>query len=313
MNKVKGYIVNDSVLESWNKKFVPDFDLFFFAENHEYVETELFTFSIKNDFSLDDRTSFVTWGISDKAKFYAKIHNDDFLKLSKENQKEIIKQQWVLGRGVLFKESELLLLLKNNSNENLKTLEVLKDYSIEEDAINEKIFILQGHTWKRLSPLIRKSILLNYADLWVNDNAVFHNLKQSEQDSLSKEYPHLIPFIDHFPSRNGPNCFASVIAVVTGDLNHMNDWMQSEQFIKLLKQHNYLKTITTNYKKQDVLVWKNQNGTPVHAAFLLNDKLSFNKHGQTMFNPWQVLPTSDVIKSWNNDGFQLEVFRREFN
>ncbi len=59
-----------------------------------------------------------------------------------------------------------------------------------------------------------------------------------------------------------------------------------------------------------VLVWFNQNHQPIHAAYVLTKSYGFNKHGQTMFYYWQILPLGEVLASWNHPDYVLATFRR---
>lgn len=311
MKQINGYIVTDKTLNSWTNKLIPNYDLFFFEEKPNYFPAESFDTNQKNNFSRDDGTSFETWNVNNKAKFFARITNAAYLKMSLEHRQTVIWQQWLLGRGMVFKESEILSLLSGLIEEEiLPTSKLLNENSAFDPVAKEKILLIQGHSWKRFSSNVKIQFLLNYAGLWVDDHALLKSLDEKEQESLNKEFPVLFPFFDSFPSSNGSNCLAAVITAVTNNSNFISEWMQPDRFLKLLHDSNYLKAKTHSVKKQDVLVWKSSDNKPVHSAFALNDRLLFNKHGQTMFNPWQILNISEVLRSWNDDKLQLEVYRK---
>lgn len=49
-------------------------------------------------------------------------------------------------------------------------------------------------------------------------------------------------------------------------------------------------------------LWFNDADQVIHSCFVLNNEFAFNKQGQTMFHPWQILRVPDIVKSWKHSG-----------
>ncbi|WP_456271110.1 hypothetical protein [Bacillus sp. AK031] len=306
MNNLNGYHLPDEVLSAWEDKLLPDYDIFFFRDNPQYVTCEEFRPEDRTAFSLDVKTSFATWSISRDAKYYSKITNKDFILLTEEQQKEILEQQWLLGRGMLFLEDDLKALFKDESAE---ALEVLLQSSFFNKEINKTVYMIQGHLFALFTAGAKREFLLSYAALWTVDHPVLPQLPQSLCMKLMEEFTGISPFFDSFSTKNGPNCLAATAVAASNNPKLIEEWMQPERFASILKTEQYNPVSAEYLQKRDVLVWKNQQEQIVHAAYLLSAIYCFNKHGQTMFNPWQVQKAEDVIASWNHEDLNMQVYR----
>jgi hypothetical protein len=75
----------------------------------------------------------------------------------------------------------------------------------------------------------------------------------------------------------------------------ISQWIQQGALLTGLHLQGYelfteTSSVSTELVKEgDVLIWKNSDQVPIHASYSLGDSLVFNKDGQTMFNPWQVV------------------------
>lgn len=311
MKKIKGYTVTEEVLKGWDERFVPNFDYFYFTYKPDFMETQELAAFNKANFTLDIMTAFCTWGIKEEAKYIGKILNANYLKLQHEQQQEIIHQQWQLGRGLIFTDEEIVQLLEGLSEVELShSLEILKTNASITLENGSKIVMLLGHNWRRLSDGARKMLLLNYAELWTDEASLLTSLDNDKRNEYNRKFPVLFPYFDSFPAVNGPNCFATAIVALTNDLSYVNQWMKQDAFLRILEEQNYKRIDGEEVQNSDMLVWVNNEGTQVHAAFVLDEKVSFNKHGQTMFNPWQIIKTDEVIRIWNENGFKLQIYRR---
>ncbi|WP_421385061.1 hypothetical protein ACOJQI_09930 [Bacillus salacetis] len=304
--KVNGYVLPNETLIEWKQRLVPAYDIFFFKNQPDFMACKEIKADTRLSFSLNDKTSFTTWAISNEAKYYISISNEEFMELTEEQKKQIIKEQWKMGRGLILTEENLITLLPTETRE---VLEILEYSSYEDKEQNGKVYMIQKFLWDMLSNETRTQFLSNYAKMWTDETALFDQLSENDQSLIRKEFRTLSTFIDTFSSKNGPNCLAAAAAALTGDISVIGEWMKPERFYSLMEDNQYRKINRTNLKKLDVLVWKNKQGQAVHASTLLNSKYCFNKHGQTMFNPWQVLKVEDVMESWGRE-FQIEIYRK---
>lgn len=305
MKQLQGYILTDEVLREWRERLVPAYDLLVFRNQPGFLTCKEFSSETPHTFSLDDKTAFATWAVSKEAKYYTTIDNKEYLKLTEEQKKQIIKEQLELRRGMILSEEEMISLLGSRDD---KTFQILEQSSYTNH--DKKVYMIQRFLLELLPLESQTEFLLNYAAMWTNDKALYADLDEVIRNSFNKEYGTLAPFFDHFSSKNGPNCLAAAAAGFTKDVNLIEEWMHPDRFFELLKQHQYLQHESGLLKERDVLVWKNEHGQAVHAVYLLNSRYCFNKHGQTMFNPWQVLPVEQVMESWSQDGYQIDLYRR---
>jgi hypothetical protein len=307
MIQLNGYVLLNETLEEWKKRFVPAHDIFFFADEPEFLNCSELTANTPLSFSLDEKTAFATWAICNEAKYYTTLSNEAFLKLTDEQKKHIIKEQWELGRGLVLSEEDVKTLIPDGMEE---AFGILEQTSYFDERLNAKVFMIQNFIWESLSPHIQSQFILNYAALWTDERAAFNEINDYSRNEIRNEYQNLSAFFETFSSKNGPNCLAAAAAAFNEDISVIREWMHPERFFEILRNNQYIKINTEELEKQDVLVWKDKEGQAVHAATLLNSRYCFNKHGQTMFNPWQVLAVQDVIDSWSGEKFQMEIYRK---
>ncbi|MBN3552875.1 hypothetical protein JYA63_01200 [Fictibacillus nanhaiensis] len=300
MKTIKRYAISQETLEKWNRIFVPVLDFFYFRSKPEHFPSHKITEINQTAFTLDVRTSFLTWSIDKKAKFISVMSNEDFHALTTLEKEKIIAEQKALSRGLVFTEDELKDLLKNvNLPDTDYQLEILK-----QGASFQDIVILQKSNWDQVSKDVQHAILMNYADDWITEYALEPEIRESYQT----RYPELYPYMDTFPEKNGPNCLAAVASAIRSSTDDIMCWMQVEPFFHLLEKNHYRHIVTSSVQATDVWVWFNEQDLAVHAAYLLSEKHAFNKHGQTMFNPWQVIQINELKKAWAN--FSCKIYRR---
>ncbi|MBY6037747.1 hypothetical protein KUV80_13835 [Fictibacillus nanhaiensis] len=300
MNSIKGYQVPQNVLCNWEQNWVPDFDLFYFVEKPECIPVYTIEEINKKFLTLNVRTSFLTWSIDKRAKYVSHVSNKDFLALLPHVKREIIAEQKRLNRGLMFTEIEMRSLLEGlDLTDQNECLVMLK-----QNAYNDEIVSLQGHIWRRLSYKTRQTILVNYADLWVDE----HALDNGEIVHYRNKYPNLSAYINVFPGQNGPNCLASVIAGITNSASSIHQWMQQDTFLQLLFDSKYVENETNRLSASDVIVWFDLHDRPVHAALLLSEEHAFNKNGQTMFHPWQIIRIDHLMDCWQ--GYRFTIYRK---
>jgi hypothetical protein len=211
-----------------------------------------------------------------------------------------VRQQWELGRGLLFTKEDLCELLQ------VPTL----DIPTTKLDTGEDIILLHRILWDSLSEKSQFTFLLNYGALWVDEKSIWKGFSEGRKLDISNMTPHLESMFDTFPFENGPNCLAAVATAITKNQAYKDQWMQGEELLSILEQSEYAPVDTLDYREADVFVWINQDKKPIHAAYALTENYAFNKHGQTIFNPWQILKIGDVLSSWKQAHTSLVIFRR---
>ncbi|WP_413382060.1 hypothetical protein [Alkalihalobacillus sp. 1P02AB] len=61
-------------------------------------------------------------------------------------------------------------------------------------------------------------------------------------------------------------------------------------------------------KTEDVIIWKNDENELIHTNFYLGVGLVFNKDGQLMFNPGQIITIDQLSSTWKG---KIEIYRKK--
>jgi hypothetical protein len=297
MKFIKGHFISQHILDKWSQNFVPDFDLFYFENKPDFLPSFKIDELDKSFFTLDIKTSFLTWSVDKKAHYISHVPNEQFLALPSDAKENTWREQKRLNRGLVFTEEEFLNLLKGvdqgEINQSLKLLQQVGN-----------LVAIQGVNWRELSKKVRNTILLNYADDWIEEIA----LPKEEIKFLQKLPPVLFSYLNSFSEKNGPNCFAAVAAAITNSTSYILQWMQQDSFMKRLTENQYYQSENKIIEPADVLVWFNTDNLPVHTAYVLSNEIAFNKHGQTMFNPWQAIRSKELMNAWKD--YEYKIYRK---
>jgi len=54
--------------------------------------------------------------------------------------------------------------------------------------------------------------------------------------------------------------------------------------------------LSDELQPEDLIIWEDENSIIQHAAYHLGEDLFFNKHRQTIFNPWKILSKEQLNK-----------------
>jgi hypothetical protein len=325
MYQVKNIKIPDSVLENWDARFLPPFDYFYFKDTASALKhlsedilittrKELSTNPLLN--TLDTLTAFSPWRVSQEAQFVAIVPNEYFNKLDSKKKRGILTEQYELGRGQLWERSwidSISTQLKIKDFESMTTVLDNFTYLLK----SEEIVVFNREMWGLLPRELRYLILVKIAELYIDNQSVWGDLPLEHQSKIKEEHSHIADYIDTFPNTNGANCFATALAggSKSKTLSHwtISQWIQHEALALGLEQKGYeLFKKTTNLHESiirtgDILAWSNEDNIFVHTTYSLGDGLVFNKDGQTMFNPWQVLKLKDVLRTWEGT---ISIYRK---
>ena len=109
-----------------------------------------------------------------------------------------------------------------------------------------------------------------------------------------------------FPPSSGPNCFGTVLSAA-GVAGASGDWVLRDRFSTWLAD-----TCTPGGHDDDpgtVLVWRDAEHLPVHAAVTLGGGWAMEKPAQTWWAPRVVLDVRDLIRANRTPGQRLERHR----
>jgi len=77
------------------------------------------------------------------------------------------------------------------------------------------------------------------------------------------------------------------------------EWIHQNTFLEKLNQYHY-EEFLEELHQGNIVIWKDENSIIQHAAYYIGEELYFNKHGQTMFNPWKILSKEQLYKEWEH-------------
>lgn len=326
MYKIKNIEITANVLSKWNEKFLPPFDYFYFEDMTTATEllskdivittrNEIRTDRLLN--TLDTLTAFSPWHVSREAKYVAIVPNYFFNTLEEEIRHKVLLEQLRVGRGQLWGREWVESILEQvDQQSRQKTESILKESTFS--TPEKELVAFNKMMWDQLPVYVQNLILINIAELYIDNPVIWSELSHRQQNKIKKENPHLIHYFDRFPEINGPNCFATALAGATNNERLSNwiisQWIQQETLMIGLQQKGYeLQTKTNDINEDmvesgDIVTWSNADDVKVHATYSLGEGFVFNKDGQTMFNPWQVVKLSDVRESWEGT---ISIYRNK--
>ena len=110
-----------------------------------------------------------------------------------------------------------------------------------------------------------------------------------------------------FPTGSGANCFGTVMAAA-GVPGAADDWMLQEPFDEWLASA-CRPASRPDHRAGSVLVWRDSDDQPVHAAITIGDGWALEKPSQAWSTPRTVLAVDDVIRVNRAPGQRLERHR----
>lgn len=192
---------------------------------------------------------------------------------------------------------DYVIIAKNNWLES-KSLEFRN--KLKEETIKNGDALLCGDTlitkkvWAELDSASKEKFFKENDDQLVN----------TDIDSI-EGFDYLKKYHNVFPSKHGANCFASVIYGISKNEDLMNEWIFADTLLLFLEANAYEKRDDIKdkdlIKAEDVLIIFDDD-KPIHTIFCLDNKICFNKFGQTMHELWSICPIDDVLsefeRSW---------------
>ena len=273
------------VLASWISCYVPTKDLFFLTEEHyEKCSNYLDVLVMPSDEFFDHSTysqinyvnSYEYWNIKN-AKYVVIAESDWIEQLSKEERQVILAAQVQCERGLVVPTS---------------FIQAIDD--IPADYIQNEHVVLQRAMWEKLKWSTKEQLLTTMVLEWWDNG---------ECQEVSSCLPNFLrPFANRYSVQQGANCLAAVLFAITEGKQSwfINEWVHQKTFLEKLAQCGYERVETNDLVECDVTVWKDENDVIQHAAYYINENLFFNKHGQTMFNPWKLLSKEQLDKEWGS-------------
>lgn len=185
---------------------------------------------------------------------------------------------------------DYVIIAKNNCFESkpLEFREKLKEETIKNgDALLCGDTLITKKVWSELDSTSKEKFFKD------NDD----ELVDTDLDSI-EGFDYLKKWHNVFPIKHGANCFASVIFAISKSEDLMNEWIFADTLLLFLEANHYEKR--DDIKKQDLIKAEDvliifDDDKPVHAIYCLDEKMCFNKFGQTMHELWSICPINNVL------------------
>ena len=318
--KLQNVTIPKDTVQTWIDTMFPNYDVFFFSSNDEAI-LDLFGHNMllisKNEFNnntslsdLDTINIYETWKVKNDFTHVCIVHPDVLANIDNHKLTQILIMQKEANRGLIFEWDLVLSVLDNIKSNDLKgsILDILSPYKFEYQS--NYFFAIQKALWHNLHCEFKVQFLQRIADMHVD----LVEISDEQLNEFRINHPHIARFFNTFSPTNGANCLAATLAAVSEDKVD-TDWMIS----KWLHDVGFLNGMQLNHYSQnssslndlipkDVVVWKSESGTILHACYYLGNEYFFNKNGQSIFNPWQIVSIKNLNENWGKE--RIEVYRR---
>lgn len=271
------------IIEAWIEQYVPNKDLFFISQEPSALSIDLKDVLVipKQEFSdhtvykqLHYLNSYELWKI--KNVLYVLVAEKHWIeKLSKDEKQLLLNEQVKCQRGLVFP---------------LTLMEHIEDIPL--DYVVEGHLVIQRAMWEQWDQRCKEQFLITIVNDWWEEGEC-EQLPPFAEDFL-------VPFANKFCTIQGANCLASVLYAISHGTQEwfIYEWVHQNTFLQKLQQYHYIEIQDGHLQPKDIVVWKDTNGVIQHAAYHIADNYFFNKHGQTIFNPWKILLKDHLYKEW---------------
>ncbi|WP_042477500.1 hypothetical protein [Bacillus ndiopicus] len=282
------------ILASWIKSYVPQRDLFFLSK--EDLERKLDLSSVLvmpiDEFfehsvyqQLDYVNGYEYWNIKN-AQYVIVAESDWIEQLEATDRQFILAAQQKYERGLVLPASFI---------QNID--------QIPSDYIQNEHVILQRGMWEQLDWGCKEQLLTTMVSEWWDNGEC-----EEAPNELSVFLKH---YANRFCVQQGANCLAAVLYAISEGKQSwfIDEWVHQKTFIEKLTQYKYRQINAEDLQPGDVAVWNDKSGIIQHAAYYIGQNIFFNKHGQTIFNPWKLLSKEHLYNEWKH--LKFVIYRRE--
>ena len=274
-----------SVLLSWMDSYVPEKDLFFLSKDHLSYEMDLADVLVM---PVDEFYNHSTYGQLQYVNSYEywNIKNADYV--------IVAEKEWI--ERITDEQKQILLDLQVQCGRGL-VLPVSFIHAIEKipsSYVLDGHVILQRSMWERLEDSCEEQLLVTMVYEWWD--------KGECEEALDLLPGFLKPFANTFGHVQGANCLAAVLFAMSEGKQRwfIHEWIHQKTFLEKLKWYGYEEFLGEGLEQGDIVVWQDDNATIQHAAYHIGGGLYFNKHGQTIFNPWKILSMKRLYGEWEH-------------
>ncbi len=288
-SNVEEYIMKikptEEVLKAWMESYVLEKDLFFFAKEQLQHKIDLSDVLVM---PIDEFYNHSTYGQLQYVNSY------EYWNVKKADYVIIAEKEWI--ERIPIEEKQFLLNIQAGCERGLVVpASFIYDLNkIPSSYVMDEYVVLQRSMWEAMDDCCKEQLLTTMVYEWWD---------QGECEKAPEFLPSFLkPFANTFGTVQGANCLAAVLFAISRGKQRwfINEWIHQKTFLEKLKQYHYEKHLSDELEQGDIVVWQDKSLTIQHAAYYIGDGLYFNKHGQTMFNPWKILSEEQLYKEWRH-------------
>jgi hypothetical protein len=235
--------------------------------------------------------TFKDYAVSSDAPWVLLLDELTYNTLGSALQKALLEEQQVYGRGLIEPLHEW--------QSHLPTLSELFS-----SAAPHQLFVWWPSLWHRLPLWARHAVVLKF----ITTDRLSHRggeLTNEHWTRIERHLPGVRPLAGTFAPDSGPNCLATTLAAF-GVRNVGGLWLHSGPF------ERWLQTMAVQSDTVDelgtILVWRNAQEQVQHAAVALGGNWLFHKEAQSWSAPRQIVPLSQALERWAEDGWQVSTY-----
>ena len=170
---------------------------------------------------------------------------------------------------------------------------------LPESAVANGRVVLDSTLWESLPDAIKRAVIDSELPDW--DDDIGYAVPESTPG-------HLASIANTFEQHEGMNCLAVTAFAITANRDHLLQWMVPEAFLDVLRNHGFAEIDDQHLRADDVIVFRDEEGHIVHAAYVVAQDRILNKNGQTSFNPISVIDVGMLSAAWS--AYSRSFFRR---
>lgn len=317
--------------DGWIKSFLPRHEPFFLRGEHlvnRLLQAGMIVYTRSEfhqsfpGFVLDYGGTYQLWNMPQESYVWL-ADAPQRLHLDADLLQDILLEQVRLHRGQVYDLTWYLRLQTEQAAPDLherKWQQFFQRYQVDDGS---PYVVLTHDVWTVLPRNVQETWVLEWLNDQLADDATVP-IHPSRVPIPTSHRPLVMEYSGRFADAGGANCFAATLAMATGTLAQAEQiislWLHEEPFLRALCAQGYHPVHELRHgdtsdaiTSLDVLVWSNQEGRLVHAAFCVAPGYVFNKMGQSWAQPWLVLRIEDVF-DYNevvSTGGTLIVYRKQ--
>lgn len=268
-----GIKVGSDVLERWRESFAPQFQPF----RTDRLGSDASGIGRQMEVTLDVRDTFHVYSGN-----WTWLEGSEFIQLSLKVRRALLFRRVALGR-------------MNQIPDHAR------DLAASQRTDSRVVW------WPSLLRRVGDRPLLSYVENGLPPSR-HREVPSATWARAGQVLPRAADLAGKLPTGSGPNCFGNVLAAA-GVEGAESEWTGRESFDEWLDGHTApLQGTKRDHQPGVVLVWRNHEGSPEHAAVTIGDGYVLSKPSQGWFSPRVVWTVQETVAASRYPGVTLSRY-----